>query len=80
MKVTEIFTSETGIYANVDIVPKTAVFIETEDQFVQWLIKKGYASDYKDGDYLDRYGMFEDCLTCEIVQSYIISNRIRVMP
>jgi hypothetical protein len=78
MKVTDIFTSESGIYAEIDIVPNTIVFICTEDHFVQWLIKKGYASDYMDGDQLDRYELFNECLTTEIALEYIISQNIKV--
>lgn len=78
MKVTEILTSESGIYAEIDIVPNTSVFIANEDQYVQWLIKKGYASDYMDGDQLDRYELLNECLTTELVEEYIISQNIRV--
>lgn len=80
MKVTAILTSESGIYAEIDIVPNTSIFIATEDQFVQWLIKKGYASDYMDGDQLDRYELLNECLTTELVEEYIISQNIRVRP
>ena len=80
MKVTEILTSESGIYAEIDIVPNTSVFICTEDQYVNWLIKKGYASDFMDGDQLDRYELLNECLTNELVEEYIISQNIRVRP
>lgn len=80
MKVQEILTSESGIYAEIDIVPNTSVFIASEDQYVQWLIKKGYASDYMDGDQLDRYELLNECLTTELVEEYIISQNIRVRP
>ena len=78
MKVTEILTSESGIYAEIDIVQNTSVFIASEDQYVQWLIKKGYASDYMDGEQLDRYELLNECLTNELVEEYIISQNIRV--
>lgn len=80
MKVTEILTSESGIYAKIDIVPNASVFIANEDQYVEWLIKKGYDTDFNDGDQLDRYELLNECLTTELVEEYIISQNIKVRP